>query len=347
MSSIKLTHIYDPLPAQVGETLYQFLNGLSGPTVIHVKGQESNRCRVVVTLLHGNEPSGLKAIHQLLLNQFTPTVNTKFIVASVVAALTEPVFKYRMLTGQKDLNRCFSNDERDLQSLLASAIKEEIDACKAEAIIDLHNTSGSGPAFSVSISNSEQHLAMAAHFTHRMIFTDLRLGSIMEQQFTGPIITVEAGGAQDTDADITALEGIKSFLTAKDVFKQKQYVEQLYNPRRLELKANASIAYARAPIKGKSLTMRQDIERFNFGTTKANQLLGWLPDNSLDVLQLDNANFNVNDYFVAQGHGQAGYQLKTKCSLSMFMVTTRADIASSDCLFYFVKARAMGSAKND
>ncbi len=337
MSSIKLTHIHKLLPAQVGETLYQFLNYLSGPTVIHVKGEESSRCRVVVTLLHGNEPSGLKAIHQLLLSQFKPAVDTKFIIASVVAARTEPVFEYRMLPGQKDLNRCFGNHKRDLQSLLASAIKDEVQTYQAEAIIDLHNTSGSGPAFSVSVSNSEQHLAMAAHFTHRMIVTDLRLGSIMEQRLACPIITVEAGGAYDDDADLTALEGIKSFLSANDVFKQTQDIEQLHNPRRLELNPSGSIAYAQLPVKGASLTMRQDIERLNFGTTKANQLLGWLPDNNLDTLQLDNADFNVSDYFVVESSDQEGYQLKTKCTLTLFMVTTRADIASSDCLFYFIK----------
>ncbi|MFT6268021.1 MAG: putative deacylase [Alphaproteobacteria bacterium] len=338
MSSIKLTHLHRPLPVQIGETLYQFLNYLSGPTVIHIKGQDSSRCRVVVTLLHGNEPSGLKAIHQLLLSQFTPCVDTKFIVASVVAARTEPVFEYRMLPGQHDLNRCFGNSQRDLQSLLASAIKSEIETFQAEAIIDLHNTSGSGPAFSVSTSNSEQHIAMAAHFTHRMIFTDLRLGSIMEQQLACPIITVEAGGAHDNAADLTALEGIKSFLSAPNVFERIQEVELLYNPRRLELKTTGSIAYAQAPIKGTSLTMRQDIERLNFGTTKANQLLGWLFDNTLDTLQLDSSDFNVGDYFMVHGTQQDGFQLKTKCPLTLFMVTTRADIASSDCLFYFVKA---------
>jgi hypothetical protein len=337
MSSLKLTHLHDPLPEEIGKTLYHFLNFLSGPTVIHVTGKLSERCRVIVTLLHGNEPSGLKAIHKLLCEQYTPAVNTKFIIASVVAARTEPVFKYRMLPNQHDLNRCFSNNERDLQSLLASAIMEEVRTYKPEAIIDLHNTSGSGPAFSVSVSNSDQHLAIAAHFTHRMILTDLRLGSIMEQQLGGPIVTIEAGGAHDDEADITALKGIKSFLSAGDVFKQKQYVEQLHNPRRLELKASSSIAYAQAYIPDTSITMRQDIERLNFGTTKANQVLGWLSDNKLDPLRLDTVDGNVGDYFTVEGTPQEGYTFKTKCPLTLFMVTTRVDIASTDCLFYFIK----------
>lgn len=337
MSRLKLSHLYSPNPAEVGATLYQFLNGLSGPTVIHVKGKDTSRCRVVVTLLHGNEPSGLKAIHQLLLTQFIPSVNTKFVVASVVAARTEPVFHYRMLPGQYDLNRCFNSDSLDLQSLLASAIKETVVEFHAEAIIDVHNTSGSGPAFCVSIDNSDQHLAIASHFTHRMVSTNLRLGSIMEQDFNAPIITVEAGGAQDDEADVTALNGIKSFLTASNVFERQQYIQQLINPRRLELKARSTIAYDQSPIAGISVTMRQDIERLNFMKVEKGEHLGWLPSPSLDAFQLDKTAFYVNDYFTAELVNSGVYEFKTKCTLTLIMVTTRADIASSDCLFYFVK----------
>lgn len=335
MSSIKLTHLHQPLPEQLGETLYQFLNCLSGPTVIHVKGLDSSRCRVIVTLLHGNEPSGLKAIHKLLLTGFEPAVDTKFIVASVVAARTEPVFKYRMLPEQHDLNRCFNSSQKDLQSILASAIKDEISSYKSEAIIDLHNTSGSGPAFSVSIDNSDKHLAMASHFTHRMVFTDLRLGSIMEQVFHGPIITVEAGGAHDDEADVTALEGIKSFLSADDVFTHKQHVEQLQNPRRLELQAGHNIQYDTALVENVSVTMRQDLEHLNFISVPANQHLGWLPSASLEALKLDKPELNIEEYFVAQDSNSGYCDLLTKQPMTLFMVTTRADIASTDCLFYF------------
>jgi len=340
MSSIKLNHLYQPLPSEIGETLYQFLNALSGPTVIHVKGADSTRCRVVVTLLHGNEPSGLKAIHKLILSEFKPVVDTKFIIASVVAARTEPVFQYRMLPNQHDLNRCFNSDEKDLQSIMAGAIKEEIRGYECEAVIDLHNTSGSGPAFCVSVHNSAQHLALASHFTHRMVFTDLRLGSIMEQDFHGPIITVEAGGAQDEEANITALQGIKSYLLADDVFKQLQHVEQLQNPRRLELKPKHTIQYATGPISGISVTMRQDIERLNFIKVPAHQHLGWLPLNNLDALELDNPNFKVEDYFTSRQSdtNSNAFEFVSKCPLTLFMVTTRADIASTDCLFYFTKA---------
>jgi hypothetical protein len=215
--------------------------------------------------------------------------------------------------------------------MLANAIIEQINTCSPEAVIDLHNTSGSGPAFSVSIHNSDEHIALASHFTHRLIFTDIRLGSIMEQDFGCPIVTIEAGGAQDDEADQTALNGILSYLTTDDLFKQKQDVERLNQPRRLEMRKGAQIAFAPEPIDGIELTMRQDIENLNFGTTKANQVLGFLAEDSLNCLQLDIIRMRVDDFFKVENK-----QLITRCPLTLFMVTTRADIAQSDCLFYFV-----------
>ena len=338
MGRIKLTQLHNPSPSEIGNTLYEFLNYLPGPSVVHISGKDNSRCRVVVTLLHANEPSGLKALFQLIKSGFKPLVNTKFVLASVVAARTEPVFTHRMLPGQKDLNRCFSSIDKDLQTFLAATIKEEISAYEPEAVIDLHNTSGSGPSFAVTVHSSQKHLALASHFTHRVILTDLRLGSLMEQELNAPVITVEAGGAQDDESHVIALNGIRSLLLVEDVFKQKQALEILNSPHRLEINDNATIAYARAAVASIDVTMRQDIERFNFAKTQANQHLGWVDTNGLNALRLDKDNLPISDFFTVVPINDTCYELKTKCSLVLFMVTTRADIAKSDCLLYFVPA---------
>jgi hypothetical protein len=331
MSGLQLEHIHQPSAKLLGQTVFQFLSNLSGATVLHLQGKNTRKCRVLVTLLHGNEPSGLKAIHQLLSQGFVPQVNTKIILASVVAARTEPVFCHRMLPGQHDLNRCFNSGNKDLQSQLASSINELITSYQPEAVVDLHNTSGSGPAFSVSTQATSKHLALAGNFTRRMMLTDIRLGSIMEQDYGCPIITVEAGGAHDSEADITALNGLRSYLTEPDLFQQKQEIEQLRYPRRLELSLNANITFAEHQQHQCDVTMRQDLEHFNFGQTAANQLLGWVSGNDLSYFKLDQNKANIDDFFrIEQG------KLLTNCPLKLFMVTTRADIAKSDCLFYFV-----------
>lgn len=330
MSGIKLNHVYSPNKSLLGRSELQFLANLGGPSVIHIQGKDTSKCRVIVTLLHGNEPSGLKAIYQLLSQNFQPEVNTKVIIASVVASLTEPVFTHRMLPGKTDLNRCFSSSRKDLQSQLASAINKEIHSFSPEAVVDIHNTSGSGPAFSVSINNSQKHLALAAHFTHRMVYTDIRLGSIMEQSYGCPVVTIEAGGAYDNEADLNAINGIKSFLNAQLVFEQTQDIELLHNPRRLELQPNCIIRYDSEFDSQSNVTFHQDIEKYNFKQVAANTALAWVDEKGLSHFTLDNNKQPVNHYFKVKGN-----VLYTAMPLTLFMITTRAIIAKSDCLLYF------------
>lgn len=333
MSSMKLTHIYNPGENDIGKNAFEFLNQLGGPSVVHIDGQDNSKCRVLVTLLHGNEPSGLKALHKLIRHEVKPATSLKVIIASVVAARTEPVFTHRMLPGQRDLNRCFSDSVFDLQGQLAKAISEQIRQFSPEAIIDLHNTSGSGPAFCVSIDEHDSYIALASHFTRRVIHTDIRLGSLMEQDFGCPIITVEAGGAQDLEADQNAFCGLYSFVMAKDVFELQEDMEVLRHPRRLEIKPESSIAFANSPETGVDVTICQDVEKLNFGVTQPSQILGWVNHKGLEYFQLDNQFQRIEDFFRLESG-----KLLTNQPLKLFMVTTRADIAKSDCLFYFVEA---------
>ncbi len=52
----------------VAPRVTEFLQGLPGPVAIHLPGEDAHRSRVLVTLSHGNEPSGLEALHQWLLS---------------------------------------------------------------------------------------------------------------------------------------------------------------------------------------------------------------------------------------------------------------------------------------
>ena len=331
MSGLKLNHVKAIDAQLLGVNALQFLSNLGGPSVLHIDGHDNSRCRVIVTLLHGNEPSGIKAIHRLLSEGFVPQVNTKVVIASVVAALTEPVFTHRMLPNKRDLNRCFSYDSKDLQFQLAQSIAQCINLHAPEAVVDIHNTSGSGPSFSVSTQDSAQHKALASHFTHRFIYTDLRLGSIMEQNFGCPIVTIEAGGSQDDAADITALNGTRSFLNTHDVFDLKENLTVLAHPRRLEVSDACSLIFDDKACERTALTLRQDIESLNFARVPRHTCLGWMDKRHLSCLHLDRKNVALTNFFEIYDN-----QLRTKQDLILFMVTTRVDIAKSDCLFYFV-----------
>src|SRR5688572_2241480 len=62
MTVIDLREGFPDLPASAEA----WLGELQGPTAVRVPGRDGARLRVVSGLLHGNEPSGLRAIFELL-----------------------------------------------------------------------------------------------------------------------------------------------------------------------------------------------------------------------------------------------------------------------------------------
>ena len=319
----------DKIPARVNE----FLRELPGPVAIHLTGEDTERTRALVTLSHGNEPSGLEAIHRWLLEGERPRTNIVIVLGAVEAALAEPLFFHRQLPGTRDLNRCFNPPYKDRQGQLAQSMLRHIREQSPEAVVDMHNTSGSSAAFAVSVGDCPQRRALVGQFVDRMIITDLRLGSLMEQDFGCPVVTIEAGGSQDEASDIVAWEGIRNFFCEDRLFDDPEGVAIFRHPLRLELASQTRIDYADRPLHDRDITVRQDIERFNFAPVDASEVLGWLGDGGLEHLKIgsDYTPHEVEEFFRFEDG-----QLYPGRHMRLFMATTRPDIAASDCLFYFV-----------
>lgn len=317
-----------------------FIAALGEPTWLVFTGADNTRARVIVTLLHGNEPSGTEAALALIREQFQPAVTTYILIASIETAMTEPAFSYRMLKGNHDLNRCFAEklgQQNTSAHQLAERIVADIELINPELIIDVHNTSGEGPGFCVSPSASryrEQLEPLANLFTDTLILTDIHIGALMEHDFGAPIITVECGGNHSDESHQLAYEGFKQFMTLPDCQSMPKVTKftTYRHPLRLEIKENYYLNYASEYQLGSDLTLRHDIEKLNFGTTLPEQNLGWLGPEGLKGLQaldIDGID-HVHDYFYVQDN-----QLHARNRLHLFMVTKNLEIAVSDCLFYF------------
>ena len=96
-----------PRSEEVPPGVEEFLRWLGGPAAIRVPGRDRSRARAVTTLLHGNEPSGVRAVHAWLRSGALPAVDALLFVGAVPAALEPPGFALRSLPGAADLNRCF------------------------------------------------------------------------------------------------------------------------------------------------------------------------------------------------------------------------------------------------
>jgi len=318
-------------------TLESFLQFLGQPSFILLPGEDKERTRAVCTLLHGNEPSGIKAIHKFLRTGTKPKVNTLFIIGSIPAALHPPLFSHRTMPGQRDLNRCFSPPFEDEAGAIAHDILTELHRLKPECLIDIHNTSGCGPAFGVAIYEDQNHCALTSLFTNDLIVTDLRLGALMElSELDVPTVTIECGGAREISSDLIAQEGLNRYLLSEHVLATPNInyqVNTFRNPIRLELINAAKAAYHHEQKLDADITLAMDAERLNYGTITPDTQIGILGPKGLDALTAKDhhGHEQLNHYF----EEKQGI-LHARSPLKLFMVTINEVIAESDCLFYFI-----------
>ncbi len=323
----------DIIRDEIPNKLLDFLRSLHGLTVIDIKGKDSSRTRVVTTLIHGNEPSGLIACHLWLQSDIKPATNIRIIICNPEAAKTKPFFTNRYVQHSDDLNRFFS-DKRSRRpvSLRAHKILQLVRDVKPEAIVDLHNTSGLSPAFAVSVNDDLEYKQLVQLFSGRLILTQLNVGAIMEQDFIAPIVTIECGGANENASHQLASNGLNDFFRKHNLFPNtKTKVQTLRNPLRVVLCDDASVGFAHHRLTTTDITLRADIEGLNQDPTPSGEFIGWCEaDTPLEFEAIDPNGVNRINSLFEKRNGC----LFTKKEMQLFMVTTIPEIATKDCLFY-------------
>lgn len=343
----EINYLQDPSWQDLYADYEQFLLSMTGPTVIDITGLDTQKCRVITTLLQGSEPSGLIALHRWITTRDVkklPSTNLRFIICSVEAACIKPLLSKRFIDGSKDLNRCFGNKESDKDQRekhkgcyeRAQLIEQAIKEINPEMVIDLHNAASPCPTFAISPIITTEAPSLASFFCQTLIISDLQLGSLMEQGFSCPFITIECGGRVDEQAHEVAYAGICHIAHCEDIrySQHENNVEIIYLPLRLQVREGVNLSYARRDEGYSGVTLKQNIDYFNFGGANQGEMLGWIDGNGLDNLQLLNKHGvnDISEYFYTREN-----QLVCKQNLRLFKVTTDKQIALSDCLFYVVK----------
>lgn len=332
-----LRAIDEPSPADLGADFTSMLARLGGPATLRVAGRDRRRCRMVVTLLHGNEPSGAAAVHAWLRERRAPpAVDAVFVIASVAAALMPPLFTHRILPGARDLNRCFLGPFDDTAGELAAAILAAIAAAQPECVVDIHNNTGRNPPYAIGTAVDRSRLQLAALFANRYIHSELRIGSLMEAVAPPPCITVECGRAGDPEAARVAQRGIGRLLASGDIEAiSADSLEILHSMVRVRARDGVRLAVSDARHPDADLTVTHDIDRHNFERLAADTVLGWvMPDAGWPVEAHDaTGRDRSRDLFYVDGDGH----LRARQSWIPIMMTTDPVIARQDCLFYIVE----------
>ncbi len=315
-----------------------FLRALGGPTWLRQRGRDDSRRRVVSTLLHGNEPSGLRALHAWLREGRKPAVDVLFFVGAVDAALEPPGWAFRHLPERRDLNRCFAPPFEGPEGLLAEALLEQIEAARPEALLDLHNNTGHNPPYGVGAAVGRAELRLASLFGERFVHSPLRLGGLVETTAAHcPSVTIECGRAGDPNADRVAHDGLSAFLT-RDLLDPAgapdPKMQVLVDPVRVRVRPGATLAFDERPAADFDLTVTHDVDRHNFERLDVGTTIGWVRQSGDWPLEARDATGAERSRELFEAHDGA---LRTRRELIPIMMTTHPRIALDDCLFYTVQ----------
>lgn len=102
-----------------------------------------------------------------------------------------------------------------------------------------------------------------------------------------PTVTIECGGALDTESAHVAFEGLQRYITFDDVLidgHSDLSLEFFHNPIRMELKEGSDIAFGDHSLFEGGVTLLPDIENYNFGSVDATCRLGFVSGELAGVL---------------------------------------------------------------
>lgn len=314
-----------------------FLERLAGPSLLRLTGRDASRVRVATTLLHGNEPSGLRAVIRYLRSGDEPATDVLIFIGAVETALAEPPFTHRALPGKTDANRCWTPPWDTPQGEVAREVLDRLRAARPECLVDIHNNTGHNPAYGVAFRVGPAELSLVSLFADRVVHTPIELRTLVEGTVDlFPSVTVECGRAGDPVADETAWRGLRSYLEREtiDLRGPLRPLTLLDSPVRVRVRPGLELAFGSGPDPAAALTISRDVDRHNFDRLPAGSAIGWVRHDAewpLEAVDADGLERSHALFEVSAG------VLRTRHEFVPVMMTTNRVIAIADCLFYAVQ----------
>jgi len=324
--------------AELPSRVEDFLAWLGGPCLLRVPGRDRGRSRIVAALLHGNEPSGVLAMHDWLRSERMPAVDALLFIAASQTALARPTFGHRFLEGRADFNRCWLPPYETPEGRVAHEVLHLMRECRAECLVDLHNNTGHNPPYGVGPVPGAAELNLVSLFADRFVHSPLTLATLVEATRDDfPSVTIECGRSGDPAADAVARRGLELCLeraTLEPRRVEALSMRILVDPVRVAVRRGVELAFGDGPVAGADFTVAIDIDRHNFERVAPGTPLGWLGPRGVWPVEArgETGRDTSGELFeVVEG------RLQTRRSMIPIMMTTNRSNALADCLFYVVE----------
>lgn len=306
---------------------------LPEPTLIHLSGSHKEPLFISVQL-HGNEPTGLLALQQLLTkyqNQPLPRSISLFLGNTEAASKN-----MRRLDGQPDFNRIWPGKElpESTETRMAQEIVNIMQQRNVFASIDVHNNTGLNPHYACINKLDNSFLQLASLFG-RLIVYFLYPKGVQSAAFAEicPAVTLECGRPGQQYGVEHAFEFLNSCLHLNELSSNpvhNQDIDLFHTVAQVKIKPDYNFSFQQPDA---DLLLSQDIERMNFTEISAGTRFGTINNSHLPLMAQDEQGNDVTKEFFAVDNKELHVTRSTMPS----MLTLDEKVIRQDCLCYLME----------
>jgi len=304
---------------------------LGGPSLIHLEGRRKPALFASV-LLHGNEPTGLIAIQQLLRRYADQELPRSFsiFVGNVFAAEQG----MRRLDGQPDYNRVWHVAGNDAEHRMMEDVRSIMADRGLFASIDIHNNTGLNPHYACINRLDNQFLQLASLFGRTVVYF-IKPEGVQSMAFAElcPSVTLECGRPDQAHGVEHALEFVDACLNLAEIPDQPvahNDISVFHTVAVVKVPEEVSFSFGLMDVQ---LQFIDAIDHFNFCEMVAGTCFGWQRDASAKLICSDEHSNDVSERYFEYEDGEI--RLASRVMPSMLTLDER--VIRQDCFCYLME----------
>ncbi len=303
---------------------------LGGPTLMHLPGRVAEPLFVSV-LLHGNEPTGLLAIQQLLRHYSDKKLPRSLsILVGNVSAAAEGL---RRLDGQPDYNRVWVDDAACAESQMMQSVLAQMQQRQVFASIDIHNNTGLNPHYACVNRLDAPFLQLASMFGRTVVYFTKPEG-VQSRAFSMlcPAVTLECGQPGQAHGVEHAFEYVDACLRLTEIPVHPvaaHDIDLFHTVAVVQIPEGTSYGFEQ----GHDLVLLPDIDRFNFSELPAGTCFGYVQGAGARLQCTGEQGEDLSTRFFSYEAGE----IRLTKSVMPSMLTRDLRVIRQDCLCYLME----------